>query len=449
MQILVDPANYDLRNSNLGCLAVLQAGLRRIAAVFPEARVQMLTTHPDALLRLFPTVEPIPIDFKWEWYRGSPVLERCQARLPSRVKLASARLRTVSRMGYPRTLSAWLQAKRWGARGGSPGFRGLTTALNGADLLVVTGLGGLRGIEVHALRSLEAAIGRGIPTAMLGLGLSGEHTDLLMAQMQAVLPRVDLIAVRERRTAPALLRSLGARSDRVFVTGDDAIALAFERHPTKLGGALGINLRVMRSAEVDESMIDRLRPILHAFAREHATALVPLPGAHGNLHPDSDTLRALLAGWDDESDGGSGLTTPVQIMEQAGRCRLVVTGAYHVAVFALAQGVPVVCLARSAYFTDKLSGLADMFGPGCRVVDLAAPRWDDELRAAMAHGWTHADELRPSLLAAAAAQDAAGMEFLQRRVRPLVDGRIARRAAWPVRPPSVATRPPQAMGDRA
>jgi radical SAM protein with 4Fe4S-binding SPASM domain len=155
---------------------------------------------------------------------------------------------------------------------------------------------------------------------MLRLGLSGEHTDLLMAQMQAVLPRVDLIAVRERRTAPALLRSLGARSDRVFVTGDDAITLAFQRHPTKLGGALGINLRVMRSAEVDESMIDRLRPILHAFAREHATSLVPGPGAHGNRQPDSCTLRALLAGWDDEADGGSGLSTPVQVMDQAGRC---------------------------------------------------------------------------------------------------------------------------------
>jgi polysaccharide pyruvyl transferase WcaK-like protein len=106
-------------------------------------------------------------------------------------------------------------------------------------------------------------------------------------------------------------------------------------------------------------------------------------------------------------------------VEQAGRCRLVVTGAYHVAVFAMAQGIPAICLAKSAYFTDKLRGLADMFEPGCEVIDMAAPEWDRDLLTAMQRMWERAEELRPGLLRAAEAQNRAGLDVV-RSLRELV-----------------------------
>ena len=45
------------------------------------------------------------------------------------------------------------------------------------------------------------------------------------------------------------------------------------------------------------------------------------------------------------------------------RCRLVVTGSYHAALFALSMGVPAIGIATSRYYEDKFLGLADQFGP--------------------------------------------------------------------------------------
>ena len=46
------------------------------------------------------------------------------------------------------------------------------------------------------------------------------------------------------------------------------------------------------------------------------------------------------------------------VIERVGECRVVVTGSYHGAVFALAQGIPVVALVKSPYYVNKMAGLA-------------------------------------------------------------------------------------------
>jgi colanic acid/amylovoran biosynthesis protein len=86
---------------------------------------------------------------------------------------------------------------------------------------------------------------------------------------------------------------------------------------------------------------------------------------------------------------------------------VVVAGSYHAGVFALAGGVPVVGLARSAYYVDKFRGLADQFGHGCEVV-LLKDEEDGAIETAIEYLWQAAEDLRPHLLAAAADQIAAG-----------------------------------------
>ena len=54
------------------------------------------------------------------------------------------------------------------------------------------------------------------------------------------------------------------------------------------------------------------------------------------------------------------------------------TGAYHAAVFALAQGIPVVCLSNSPYYLAKFQGLEDLFGVGCTIVTLSEPDFADK-----------------------------------------------------------------------
>ena len=138
-----------------------------------------------------------------------------------------------------------------------------------------------------------------------------------------------------------------------------------------------------------------------------ASAAVCLPkrhrfGEHQNHdenapHPGYYRRRRL-------SNGGSDLNTPLKVIEQVGKCRIVVTGAYHAAVFALAQGIPVVGFAKSTYVREKFLGLADQFGTGCETVDLDAPDFAVQLETAMTNAWLSATTVRAQLLKAAERQ---------------------------------------------
>ena len=50
---------------------------------------------------------------------------------------------------------------------------------------------------------------------------------------------------------------------------------------------------------------------------------------------------------------------------------MVVTGSYHAAVFALAQGIPAIGLTSSSYYDAKFYGLRDQFGGLFDVVPLS------------------------------------------------------------------------------
>ena len=132
---------------------------------------------------------------------------------------------------------------------------------------------------------------------------------------------------------------------------------------------------------VKSDTVEKVASVLQEFARRHKTPLLPIPIAVHEYAHDHETIRQLLAGFDDESDGGLSLDTPLMLVKQTARCRIVVTGAYHAAVFALAQGIPVVCLCNSPYYLAKFQGLEDLFGIGCAIVMLSEPDWPTKLAA--------------------------------------------------------------------
>jgi polysaccharide pyruvyl transferase WcaK-like protein len=218
-----------------------------------------------------------------------------------------------------------------------------------------------------------------------------------------VLPRVTQIAIRESRTSLPLLRALGVPAASILVTGDDAIELAYpgpgaqRRDVTRIG----VNVRIAPYADVGQHTISRLRDALERSAHVLGAQLTPVPIAHHGGGMDVDTLRELLRGTD---DGGSSLDTPHKVIARVGECRVVVTGSYHGAVFALAQGIPVVALAKSAYYVNKMSGVAEQFGDGCEVVSMDDDGWPQKLEDAVRRAWDSAGRLREPLLAAAADQ---------------------------------------------
>src|SRR4029077_3795903 len=113
-------------------------------------------------------------------------------------------------------------------------------------------------------------------------------------------------------------------------------------------------------------------------------------------------------------NGGAALDTPSKLIAATGRCRVVVTAAYHAAVFALAQGVPVVGVGSSSYYLRKFEGLAAEFRGGCQVVRTDATGLAADLEAAVAVAWEAAPGTRSALLGSAARQVECGRAAYQR-----------------------------------
>jgi len=271
---------------------------------------------------------------------------------------------------------------------------------------------------------------RGAATAMFGHGL-GPLSDREIRQAAGrVLPRLDTFALREGRAGPDLARELGVPDARVVITGDDAIELAHAARPATPGSAIGVNLRVARSAGVDESYIALVGQRVREFAADLGAPLLGIPIGRGRASNDNATIARLLADHAGEVDDGSGLDTTDKVIGQVRRCRIVVTGAYHAAVFALAQGIPTVCLARSAYFSDKMQGLAFQFPVGCTVVDLGAPDLAVRLETALRHAWQSAEGVRAGLLGSAERQIAASRAAYA-QFADVVRARAARTGAVP------------------
>jgi colanic acid/amylovoran biosynthesis protein len=282
--------------------------------------------------------------------------------------------------------------------------------IEGSRILLVGGAGGV-GDSFFAysnlvLLALQCAQQRGIPTIMVSHGFGTLSSPSLHDKAAAILPVVTRIALREDRTSKPLLLSLGVPANRLITSGDDAVEPAYEARVDKLGSALGINLRLARATATSETDIEPVREGLRHFVSSAHVRLVPLPIARQH-DLDATTIRRLIDGLDRTSHDYD-LDSPARVIAQVARCRVVLTGAYHAAVFALAQGIPVVCLTRSRYSSDRFLGLAAQFGCGCQVVSLDDSNLAGRIVEALTQAWDEAPRLREPLLAASVRQIAAG-----------------------------------------
>jgi colanic acid/amylovoran biosynthesis protein len=275
-------------------------------------------------------------------------------------------------------------------------------ALDHADLLIVTGAGTLAdSFASHALTVIDLAdrlMRRGVPTAMLGQGIGPLSDGTLRRRAREVLPRVDLIGLREARVGPALLEDLGVCRDRYVVTGDDALELAYRLPSRPKEALLGVNLRRAYYAGLDPAMAGTLHDAIGAFVRRRHTDIVAIPISFLPEESDHVSVRSLLAG---AADHAPAWQSPEQVAALAGRCRAVVTGSYHAAVFAVAQGTPVVAIAASPYYAVKFLGLADLFGPGCTVVRAEGPDVAGRVLEALERAWDRSADVADGLRHAA------------------------------------------------
>lgn len=274
--------------------------------------------------------------------------------------------------------------------------------------MVVTGMGGVTDAFPEYAQELLERIGHALryrkPVVMFGQGVGPLELPELRSKATAVLPRVHLIALREGKFGVPLLRSLGVDTNRVMVTGDDAIEMAIPNRSKQAGTGFGVNLRAAGYAEVDPGFVSQCRTVLQHAAGALSAPMVPVPISTVPGEEDIITIRSIIDGYHVSSRCDVHIDTPAKVIRQIQSCRIVFTGSYHAAVFALALGVPVVCLAKSNYYRDKFLGLAELFGTGCQVIMAREQDWQPRLASALKIAWRTADEIKPHLLEAAERQ---------------------------------------------
>ncbi len=389
---------------------MLQVAVARLQKLFPTACLEVLTDSRENLARFCPGARPLDNLGRTLWLANGVLLGRLSHIPPQWFLDFLVWLKATTRLRFPKLFRALLIWRlEYASRSADANaVKAFTEALWGADLLLVCGAGGFydgsQAWNLDMLNLIEAAIQKGVPVAMLGQGFGPLSDPLVLKRAAKILPLVEFITLRGGRGSLDLLRSLGIPESKVQTTGDEAIELAYESRSEELGQGLGINIRYLASALTDDNDVQSIRPVLQDFARRHEVSLIPLPIAIHFGTRDDLAIKQLLMGFDEQSDGGETLDSPLKVIKQVTLCRVVVTGAYHAAVFALAQGIPVVALAKSGYFSGKLLGLEDQFGEGCQTINLNQPDLPNRLRSAIETAWQNADKLREPLQAVALRQ---------------------------------------------
>ena len=397
-----------------------------------------MTEAPERLTASIPRVIPVEIQGRSIWLE-THLLGRLHRRLTDRT---AARLEARERrlkMTAARSLEAVLSLKYRIAGQTPSSVAEFLYRVRSADVVAVTGGGTIADPfpdkASHMLDTLKMAAtlraraGRPV-TAIFGHGFGPLDGAALRARARGVLPELDFIALREERTSRGLLHELGVHDEQILVTGDDAIELAYDQRTSEIGEDLGVNVRIAPYASVDAPMLRAVRYAVLSAMRRYAAAVVPLPilmktdDAPGKHTPtDTAAISELLAGVRDRSDFGDAPDSPLAVIRAIARCRLVITGSYHAAVFALAQGIPAIGLIGSPYYRVKFVGLAGQFEENFKVVDMTNAGCEEQLVEAIDSAWHSVESVRPRLLAAASRQIELSRQAY-RTVASLADSRI-------------------------
>lgn len=445
MRILIDQAIYDMRNK--GNVALLQTAVNRLQQLWPDARIDVLTEAPHILKLYAPAATPVSV---YKWHDWSNMQARIQAihkwtptsllRLYLEFRAELAHRRTsgstngydqpdrVRRSGEPAPTTP-VPLPQTVAEAEPQNGSDFWQAVKAADLVVASGGGYLCDADKPYVRQvlgrLKIALELGKRVVLVGQGVGPLSDAELTALLREILPAVELILVREQRVAMPLLEALGTKPARILMTGDDAIELAYEARQNRWGKGIGVNLRVASYTQVGRQSIEQLRIPLQQAAHRYHAPLIAVPISQNTQEADLTVARELLAGYPNRLVSWRRFDTPDEVIRTIARCRIVVTGAYHGAVFALAQGIPVVGLVKSVEYQNKFGGLVDEFGPGCQIVHLNDPALLTNLAAAIDSLWQAAEILRPQLLAAAQRQIDLGHRAYQQLYRLIEQKRIS------------------------
>jgi colanic acid/amylovoran biosynthesis protein len=388
MQILIQGSSDYY--GNMGDVSMLQVTVARLHELWPEALFEVITARPQELIEYVPDVKPMVIGN--ERSQKFDLREWLRRWLPNKMRQHLITFQHSIKQSILSPAKTYIPS--------SPANKNkiLLTAINQADAFVFSGGGFLTdsfiGFALSHLGLLEEAIQAGKITAMFGQGIGPVEQPLLAKRIKTVLSNVDLICLREKKQSLPLLIHYGIDPAKIMVTGDDAIEMAYSLRTDALGDHIGVNLRIAYYSELASGELPiktDIRTALYNVANRYNISLIPIPIDH----LDQVAINELLK----NQNHTKSFNTPAQVIEEIKRCRVVVTGSYHAAVFALSQGIPTIGLAKSSYYASKFLGLATQFGSGCEVLFLDnTPQLKEKLETALENALKTAPENRQKLL---------------------------------------------------
>lgn len=413
MKIVVENSGYGL--DNLGDIAMLQVAVMRLKALWPSAKVFVITSDKEKLSFYIPNVIPIDLKQKRAWLSKYNIIGGIHHFFPKKLKNWLSSQEQLLRIFWP---SFSLHILSW--RFGKDSTKYLSAVsfvdkINEADLVVATGGGYVNDtFSDHSTQLFEVLLlaqKLGIPTAMLGQGLGPISNKLLLQQFKRVLLNLDLISMREGKYSPEVFNSSIKKNSQVMpksiTTGDDAIEIAFKLRPEILGMELGLNIRNTNYASLPDGVLEKVGSILRSYIKTHHLNYQLVPISMINGISDMEALEKLLQlEIENEDIAQSGLQVD-EIIHRIGKCRVVITGSYHAALFALSQGIQVIGLTASKYYDNKFLGLLNQFENGVQVVYLNENV--EGLPKLIETAWQRAESQREELLESAKSQINQGM----------------------------------------
>jgi colanic acid/amylovoran biosynthesis protein len=220
-------------------------------------------------------------------------------------------------------------------------------------------------------------------TAMFGEGLGPLSDPKIIRLTKKVFPKLLALGVREGLTSPNLARKSGIRNERLFITGDDAIEFALNEDSISTRECIGVNIRQALYAGNIFDKVYEIPRVVTKITKAHGIPIVPIPITKEKPISDLESIDKLFELDEVEYQLAQEIDSVYDLLRQIKRCRLVITGSYHAGVFALACGVPVVCLSGTRYYDLKFEGLSGQFGVGCHIVDYRSETFPDELYLAI------------------------------------------------------------------
>jgi polysaccharide pyruvyl transferase WcaK-like protein len=386
VRILVDHSGYALLN--IGDVSMLQACVRRLQKFWPNANIQVFTESPERLEQYGAGLTAVA---------PTIVGRRAASFAPTSFQLAAEQMWKIA---MPLLTRSGHRSAR--AHPDSEPCRVLE-AVRQADVVVSSGGGFVNDVfwshGAGVLSVLAMAQRLGKPTAMFGQGIGPLTHPALSRLVALTMPRLLVIGLREGLGSVPLLRTRGVDEERIQVTGDDALLLATTKERPRTGAAIGLNIRVATYSGIDTRVAGQAVAVTCESAHRRGVTALGLPVSRYKAESDLDAIKARGA----EHHEFPNIITPEELAEHAARCRVIVTGSYHAAVFGLAAGVPAVCLTNSRYYDLKFEGLSAQFPGGCHLVR-PGPLFERELADAIGRAWETSETARDDIHSAALTQ---------------------------------------------